>query len=326
VKPPRRPALVVFGDSLSDEGTFGFRFTTRPGHTWTHHVAATLGRSAEPAMLFNYADAFLGRGRTGSAGGGTNFAQGGARVALPYSSVSEEPWGIPWSVARQLDVYLARHPGFGSDDLVAVFAGTNDVTYRFDPSIDPALAAQLRQDVRASPKTLAADLRRMKRAASDLAVLVTRMRRAGAPTVLVLGLYDLAAAPWFRTTAARVYVDTLTRAYDTNLRRELDDEADTGVQFVDTRSMFAPILADPVAFGLSCGRGVDACAETGADALDFCDVATQRSPTSHRDCVFAASLHLSTASHELLAKHVISQYLRKATVGIEPTDGKELLP
>ena len=29
-----------------------------------------------------------------------------------------------------------------------------------------------------------------------------------------------------------MYVDTLTRAYNTNLTRELDDEAYTGVQFV----------------------------------------------------------------------------------------------
>jgi phospholipase/lecithinase/hemolysin len=304
-----RRSVVVFGDSLSDEGSFGFRFTTLPGHTWVHHVAEHLGSSAAPAVACNYADAFLGRIRTAQAGAGLNFAQGGARVALPYSAVSEEPWGTPWSVARQLDAFIAKHGRFKPDQLVVVFAGTNDVTYRYDPSIDPALAAQLRANAPASNKTITADVGRMNRAANDLVALVAQMRRAGASTVLVVGLYDLAAAPWFKTDAARNYIDVLRAAYNARLTEELALAGFDGVESVDTTALLAPILADPGAHEFRYGRGVDACANNGADALDFCDLATQRTSTSHQDCVFAASIHLSTAAHEWLARHVIENHL-----------------
>jgi phospholipase/lecithinase/hemolysin len=122
----------------------------------------------------------------------------------------------------------------------------------------------------------------------------------------VLGLYDLAAAPWFRTAAARAYIDKLTTAYNTSLSQELEIGTDDGVHLVDTAALLAPIIDDPAAYGFSHGRGVDACASNGADALDFCDPATQRSSTSHRDCVFAASVHLTTAAHELLGHHVVA--------------------
>lgn len=304
-----RRQLVVFGDSLSDEGTFGFRFTTLPGHTWAYHVARHLGCNADPAIACNYADAFLGRTAPSHIGAGLNFAQGGARVRLPYSAVSQQSWGIPWPATRQLDAFLATHRRFSDDQVVAVFAGTNDVTYRYDPAIDPVVAAHLRENTSIPSRTMASERRRVSRAANDLVLLVQRARAAGASLVLVFNLFDLAHAPWFRTAAARDYIAMLTADFNVRLRKGVALPNDGSVRFVDTAAVLRPILVDPQAHGFVRSSGADACADTGADCVDFCHPHTQVTPSAHRDHLFAAGLHLSTAGHEVLARHVIEQHL-----------------
>ena len=39
---------VFFGDSLTDSGTFGAKFTTNPGAVWSELLAARLGSQALP--------------------------------------------------------------------------------------------------------------------------------------------------------------------------------------------------------------------------------------------------------------------------------------
>ena len=67
--------VVIFGDSLSDGGTYGSRFTTNPGQTAPEYIAADLGLSTTTWVA-----------------GGTNFAQGGAKVNSPSLST---PTGAP---------------------------------------------------------------------------------------------------------------------------------------------------------------------------------------------------------------------------------------
>ncbi|HEY5899888.1 MAG TPA: hypothetical protein VIV54_20150, partial [Burkholderiales bacterium] len=55
-------STLYFGDSLTDSGTFGSKFTTNPGPVWSEIVANRLGTLAMPAST-----------------GGSNFAVGGAR-------------------------------------------------------------------------------------------------------------------------------------------------------------------------------------------------------------------------------------------------------
>src|SRR5262249_50962225 len=67
---------VFFGDSLTDAGTYGFRFTTNPGMTWAQHVAVGLGQSDEPnEHTASYDDVY--QGKPGIPGpGGLNYAEG----------------------------------------------------------------------------------------------------------------------------------------------------------------------------------------------------------------------------------------------------------
>ena len=100
--------VVVFGDSLSDAGYFrpflaslGLpapvvstlgRFTTNPGPVWSELVASFYGLSANPSNA-----------------GGTNYAQGGARITLS-PGVSTPPGAAERPIATQINEYLAAHP------------------------------------------------------------------------------------------------------------------------------------------------------------------------------------------------------------------------
>ena len=88
--PPIRQ-VVSFGDSLSDAGTYWFRFTTNPGLTFAQHLALHYGQMPFPNQhMDQYQEAFQGRrGETGP--GGLNYAEGGARANRAYSAVSQEP-------------------------------------------------------------------------------------------------------------------------------------------------------------------------------------------------------------------------------------------
>src|SRR5947207_11120313 len=79
----------VFGDSLSDAGQYGSRFTTNPGLTFPMYVTQRYGISVTPSFT-----------------GGTDFAQGGARVNAPAGNL---PPGTPnLSVTQQVSTLLAK--------------------------------------------------------------------------------------------------------------------------------------------------------------------------------------------------------------------------
>src|ERR1700690_3627804 len=73
---PAITEAVFFGDSLTDAGTFGIRFTTGTGKTWAQHVAEHYGQSAEPnEHMDRYTDVY--KGIHASRGpGGLNYAEG----------------------------------------------------------------------------------------------------------------------------------------------------------------------------------------------------------------------------------------------------------
>lgn len=89
--------LVVFGDSLSDNGNAG-RFSNGP--VWVERLAERLSVALEPARL-----------------GGGNFAVGGARL---------DPRSGPYSLRAQADLFLSR-PRPQGHTLYIVYGGGNDL-------------------------------------------------------------------------------------------------------------------------------------------------------------------------------------------------------
>ena len=109
-------ALVVFGDSLSDNGNAG-RYSNGP--VWVEELGTRLGLQVKP-----------------SESGGWNFAIGGARL---------DPDSGPTSLRAQADRYLAR-PSQEGRLLHVAFGGGNDVlaavaTHGAERMVDEAAAA-----------------------------------------------------------------------------------------------------------------------------------------------------------------------------------------
>ena len=171
--------IVVFGDSLSDNGNAG-RFSNGPG--WVEQLAGRLALVLRPSQM-----------------GGSNFAVGGARLAPPSE---------PHNLRTQADMFLAM-PRSGGRTLHIVWGGGNDllaaVGYADAPiAVDRAVA---------SLKSILADL--VEQGATDILVpnlpdigMTPEMRARGPRAIAEAGrltdrfntavdhaLADFAAAP-----------------------------------------------------------------------------------------------------------------------------------
>ena len=84
-------SAVFFGDSLTDAGTYGFRFTTNPGMTWAQHIAADFTQPPDPnEHVASYDDVY--QGKPGISGPeGLNYAEGELEPASPIRQSRKTP-------------------------------------------------------------------------------------------------------------------------------------------------------------------------------------------------------------------------------------------
>ena len=273
-------AVVSFGDSLSDVGTyapatsltgngaapyFGGRFTTNGAGatTWVENLATSLGLALTPAEVgFDgksvkcpaaAADASL-------AGTCTAYGQGGARVTDP-SGIGHNPDGsgaLTVPVTVQIANHLARFASFKNSDLVLVYAGNNDVFIDFaiyafvDDSLQAEVAAGTLTPAEAAVQLAAAKLAveaDVTTAATDLANAVKTMIIAkGGRYVAVMTLADIADTPFGNAQPAawRPELTNLSVVFNAALRSGLKD---VPVQIIDTFALSKEVYADPAKFG-----------------------------------------------------------------------------
>ncbi len=281
--------VYVFGDSLSDAGYFrpflaGLgvpaalvptvgRFTTNPGPVWAEIIATTYGGNPNPSNA-----------------GGQNYAQGGARVAVP--SPSTPPGGNPnRSVQTQITEYLAASGGSADPRaLYAVWAGANDI-FQTLPAIGGGTV---------NPSTFLAGL-----ALSEVQQ-IGRLQAAGAKYVLVFGLPDIGATPGFSAAlgapAAQTAAGTqLSAGFNINLFNTI---AASGLRVipVDTFTLFAEVKANAAAFGFT-NTTLTACLPTGSASSLTC-FAGNSVPGSASTYMFADAVHPTSASHAIQADFV----------------------
>ncbi len=97
---------VFFGDSLTDSGVYGAKFTTNPDAVWSETLATSYQGSATPFTQ-----------------GGTNYAMGGAVTATVSSTI---PQALPAST--QIANYLSQNQGTADPKaLYSVWIGANDL-------------------------------------------------------------------------------------------------------------------------------------------------------------------------------------------------------
>ncbi len=97
----------VFGDSLSDAGQYGARFTTNPGLSVPMYLTQRYGITVTPSFF-----------------GGTDYAQGGARVNAPSPLIPSSAPNL--SIADQISLQLAKGP-LDPHALYQLWGGSNDL-------------------------------------------------------------------------------------------------------------------------------------------------------------------------------------------------------
>lgn len=163
--------VVVFGDSLSDLGTyapatslagdgtapfFGGRFTTNAysGYTpsdntsvaavWPELVAAAL---PQPLFITPNQIGFAGQSLFCPAANNTctGYAQGGARVTDP-NGIGKSAGALTVPMVTQVNNHLTRFGNFTASDLVFVYGGNNDVLTQYNDYLTIAAELQARVD------------------------------------------------------------------------------------------------------------------------------------------------------------------------------------
>lgn len=279
--------VFFFGDSLTDSGSYkpvlppgtGL-FTTNPGPVWSQVFAARYGLDAVPANQ-----------------GGTNFAQGGARVTSLPGVPNVAPTGTATPIAAQVAELVGRGP-LDPGALHVVWGGANDIFFQLGAlSAGTITPAQLQANVGA--------------AAASLVQQVGVLDAAGARNVIVFNLPDIGRTPGGTASGQPAQISAIAGLFNSTLRGGLDTLGVPTIR-VDIFSLFNEILANPGAFGFT-NVTTPAC---GTTPSLLCTSANLVAPDAASTFVFADGVHPTTAAHAVIAEVVASMVEGPARIGV----------
>ena len=266
------------GDSLSDAGQYGARFTTNPGLVAPQYLAQRYGLALTPSFT-----------------GGNDFAQGGAQMSGPSPLV---PPGVPnFSVTDQVSQLLARGP-LDPNAIYQFWGGSNDILV----IAGAAAAGQL---------TPAQVQGAVVQVATGAVAQLGRLRAAGARYLIVYDVPDIGRTPFAASQNAQATFASLSTLFDTTLNAGI---AATGLQVVHVNvfALLNEAIANPAAFGFT-NVTIPAC--TTDSALD-CTPATLRDPNAALTFLFADGLHPTTRSAQIVAQAAASMIEGPAKIGV----------
>ena len=310
---PRYSRLVVFGDSLSDVGTYrvgtiaaagGGEFTVNaaagsPGANWTEVLARQLGFAAPcaaqtglqstipvipPVPVVEHPECW-------------NYAQGGSRVTNPIGPYNAALPGPQFgALTKPVVEQIARHLGkvggaFAADDLVVVLAGGNDVIVHLG-------------QVSAGVETPTAAVTALGTAGAELGGYVkTQLVGKGAKTVLLVNLPDVGITPSVAGNAsAQALATQMSSTFNAQLAAAVAGTA--GVVTIDAYARSRDQAARPAQYGLT-NVTTPACdlTRTILPTSLVCTAATLVAGDTSR-WLFADGVHQTPYGNELLAKLV----------------------
>ena len=278
--------LVVFGDSLSDNGNlYAVTGGTQPLSPPYYQGRFSNGPVFTELLGFNAGRYAAGAPVTGS----VNYAFGGARTDSALS---------PPGMRNQLAAYVAGGGTFGANDLVSILGGANNIFQAI-----PAAGV--------SPSPTGAMTPVVLGAVSDINFLVNQVATAGAGTVLVTNLPRLGITPQFNQgpgAPAAPLADFAGQSFNsallTSLTATAAAQANTNIILMDLYKISDPLAANPGAFGLTnvtdaCFNGVTVCANP--DGYLYWD-----------------GVHPTAAGHRLIAA-LANDYLYYGDLGAQST-------
>ena len=313
--------VVVFGDSLSDVGTYkvgfiaqvgGGKFTTNPGPVWPETIGLLLGARVTPFRQ--------GFGGVSQVVGGTGFAMGGSRVTQqPGIGCDPGPAGctaaLTIPVTDQISDYLAANGDrFNRNQIVFMLAGANDILFQLGMFLAKVEAGVPVLD--AQNAALAA----VQQAALELAGQVQRIIGKGATRVIVLNVPDIADTPFGNapaTAPVRPLIAGMVQLFNGTLAFGLSG---TAAELLDYRAEFARVIANPGAYHVS-EINVPACdpakidaitegVETGGSSL-FCSRHTLVQIAAPFTYLFADSVHPTTLGHLITTRFVLVEMWKR---------------
>src|SRR5215217_2910463 len=229
--------LVVFGDSLSDNGNL-YAVSGQPTSPPYYQGRFSNGPVFTELLGFNAGRYTAGAPVTGS----INYAFGGARTDSAAS---------PPGMRNQLLAYTSAGGTFGANDLVSILGGANNI---FQGIPGPAISAN----------PVAAITPIAQAAASDINFIVNSVATAGAGTILVTNLPRLGITPQFNqgpnlpaSPLADYAGTTFNSALLNNLMVTAAARPNTNIILMDLYKISDPLAANPGRFGLTNAR--DAC-------------------------------------------------------------------
>lgn len=318
----RTQQVIVFGDSLSDVGTYrvgeiaaagGGKFTTNPGPTWVESVGVVLGAPVTPF-------------RQGLAGqswvlGGTGYSMGGSRVSQqpgvgchPRPDTGDCTAALTLPVTRQIDDYLgANGDRFIDRQLVFVSGGGNDILVQL-ALLDAKVRAGVPLDL-ATSEALGA----VRQAATDLVGQVHRVRAKGATRVAVPNVPEIADTILGKSASpqVRALMVTMVQLFNSTLAAGLQG---SGAHLIDIHGEVKRVVANPGWYGIS-EVNVPACDPAKIFALTqgkvtdgsslFCSPRTLVHADAPKRFLFADAAHPTTRGHQILARFVLIELWRK---------------
>ena len=282
--------LVVFGDSLSDNGNL---YAATGGGTPTsppyYQGRFSNGPVFTELLGFNAGRYTMGAPVTGS----VNYAFGGARTDSAMN---------PPGMRNQLLAYMGAGGTFGSNDLVSILGGANNIFQAFPIAAGNPLTAQATMQAVASG------------AAADINFIVDSVASAGAGTILVTNLPRMGITPQFSANNPLVgpqgsaLADFAGTSFNSALLSGLFGVAaanpNTNIILMDLYKISDPLAGAPGAFGLT--NVTDAC---------FNGVTVCANPDSY---LYWDGVHPTAAGHRLIAA-LATDYLYYGDLGAQST-------
>lgn len=255
------------GDSLTDSGQFGSRFTTNPGQVWSQVLAQKLGTDAAP-----------------SSQGGSNYAVGGARVAVDELLDPSSPPGptnppLP-AMTTQTNQLLAMSNGrLDGQALYTVWGGANDL---FAAVKDPFNMSRIVAD-----------------SVGNQAALVNALSQAGARYILVPNIPDLGMTPEFSGSPISAGIATLlSDSYNQAFSQQLATSS-ANIIPLNVSALLHEVAADPQAYGFS-NVSTAAC---GSVPSRLCTPADLVAAGADQHYLFADGVHPSSGGHRAIADY-----------------------